>query len=213
MTIHTKPGFAISQRCFLIKTDHGNIMWDCITYLDDKTVEYIRQLGGLKSIVISHPHYYSTSVVWAETFGCNIYVSDYDKEFIMRPSKHYVMVKEDRFKPVSDVLVVRAGGHFPGSLVLLHKRRLYVGDTILTTPAAKNAKQFQKDQVAFTALWSYPNMIPLSLYEMKNLYEQLKDLEFDDAHTAFPGRDSYGDGTERLKISFEILLSRYRIEK
>lgn len=59
-TIRTEPAFGINQRAFFIKTPQGNVLWDCIAYLDDETVAWIKSAGGLDAIVISHPHYYST---------------------------------------------------------------------------------------------------------------------------------------------------------
>jgi hypothetical protein len=58
--IGTEPIFAIGQRALLLQTDQGNILWDCITYLDHDTVAAIQQRGGLKAIAISHPHFYTT---------------------------------------------------------------------------------------------------------------------------------------------------------
>ncbi|EFJ14062.1 hypothetical protein SELMODRAFT_423986 [Selaginella moellendorffii] len=56
----TFPKFGIGQRAFLIQTQEGNILWDCISFLDDATVAIIKSLGGLRAIAISHPYYYST---------------------------------------------------------------------------------------------------------------------------------------------------------
>src|ERR1700710_195646 len=67
-SIWTEPKVGIGQRAILIKTSLGLIMWDCITYLDAETIERINGLGGLAAIIISHPHYYSTHLEWAETF-------------------------------------------------------------------------------------------------------------------------------------------------
>jgi len=58
--IGTEPSFAIGQRALLVQTDKGNILWDCITYLDDETIAAIHQRGGLRAIAISHPHFYTT---------------------------------------------------------------------------------------------------------------------------------------------------------
>jgi hypothetical protein len=33
---------AIGQRCILLETPAGNVLWDCITYLDDETIEYVQ---------------------------------------------------------------------------------------------------------------------------------------------------------------------------
>ena len=36
--IGTEPTFAIGQRALLIQTLHGNVLWDCISLIDDATV-------------------------------------------------------------------------------------------------------------------------------------------------------------------------------
>jgi len=59
-SIRTEPSFGIGQRAFLVQTPAGNLLWDCITLLDDATREAILDLGGVRAIAISHPHYYST---------------------------------------------------------------------------------------------------------------------------------------------------------
>jgi len=62
IAIHTEPQVAIGQTTYLVRTPDGNVLWDCITYLDDETVETIKGLGGVKAIAISHPHFFSTHV-------------------------------------------------------------------------------------------------------------------------------------------------------
>jgi hypothetical protein len=62
LAIRTEPQVAIGQSAYLVRTPQGNILWDCITYLDNETIEAIKEYGGLKAIVISHPHFYSTHV-------------------------------------------------------------------------------------------------------------------------------------------------------
>lgn len=59
-SIWTEPKFAIGERAILITTPVGNVLWDCITFLDEETADRIETLGGIGAIVISHPHYYST---------------------------------------------------------------------------------------------------------------------------------------------------------
>ncbi|HPV08657.1 MAG TPA: hypothetical protein PLD57_16455, partial [Aggregatilineales bacterium] len=66
--IGTTPSFAIGQRSLLVQTPGGNILWDCITLLDEATVQIVRALGGIRAIGISHPHYYSSMVEWAHAF-------------------------------------------------------------------------------------------------------------------------------------------------
>jgi hypothetical protein len=67
--IGTQPKFAIGQRALLLCTPEGNILWDCISLIDDSTVTLINGLGGLHAIAISHPHFYTTLVDWSRAFG------------------------------------------------------------------------------------------------------------------------------------------------
>ena len=63
--IGTVPKFSIGQRALLVRTPAGNILWDCIPFIDAATVAIVQGLGGLAGIAISHPHYYATMVEWS----------------------------------------------------------------------------------------------------------------------------------------------------
>jgi hypothetical protein len=67
--IATTPAFAIGQRALLLRTSAGNILWDCISFIDEATVEIVHALGGIAAIAISHPHFYSSVVEWSHAFG------------------------------------------------------------------------------------------------------------------------------------------------
>jgi hypothetical protein len=60
--IGTVPEWAIEQRALFLQTAQGNFLWDCISLLDEATVEIISALGGLRGIAISHPHYYDAGI-------------------------------------------------------------------------------------------------------------------------------------------------------
>ncbi|KAJ2978218.1 hypothetical protein NQ176_g3939 [Zarea fungicola] len=92
--ITSRPGVGIGQRATLIRTRAGNILWDCITLLDEETVQHIQSLGGLRAIVISHPHFYSAHVQWARAFGCPVYLATDDFEWTMMNSSHQVLATE-----------------------------------------------------------------------------------------------------------------------
>ena len=55
--IRTMPAFAIGQQARLIQTPAGNVLWDCLSFLDDATIARVRELGGIAAITISHPHF------------------------------------------------------------------------------------------------------------------------------------------------------------
>lgn len=162
ISIYTEPQIAIGQRAILCCTEKGNMLWDCITYIDDETVHRIRDLGGIEAIVISHPHYYSTSLHWAEIFNCKVYMSYEDQEWIMRrgPSQVLWEGKEMEFLH-GEFKAVKVGGHFPGSSVMLWKaaRKLFIADSITVVPSGVYHVDRLADTASFTFMWSYPNMV------------------------------------------------------
>ncbi len=78
--IDTRPPVAIGQRALLVRTPNGNVMWDCVTLVDDASIEAVRRLGGLAAIAISHPHFYASNVAWSRAFGdCPVYIHAADR--------------------------------------------------------------------------------------------------------------------------------------
>ena len=57
-------------------------MWDNLTFLDAPTVSTIQKMGGLAGIVISHPHFYATHLLWAQVFNCPVYLASDEKEWL-----------------------------------------------------------------------------------------------------------------------------------
>ena len=55
-----------------LQTPDGNVLWDCLSHLDEETLQQIQALGGLKAIAISHPHFYDSCLDWAEAFSCQV---------------------------------------------------------------------------------------------------------------------------------------------
>jgi glyoxylase-like metal-dependent hydrolase (beta-lactamase superfamily II) len=170
ISIHTTPQVAIGQRACLCLSPKGNILWDCITYLDDDTVATIKGYGGVSAIVISHPHYYSTCLHWARALNCKVYLSVEDEEWVMRkpassPSEEGEMElwagQRMSLGQDGEFLCVKTGGHFPGSSVLSWPRvgKLLVADTVQVVPSGIYHVDRPKGTVSFTFMWSYPNFV------------------------------------------------------
>lgn len=111
------------------------MLWDLIAFLNQETVDFIKEKGGLKAIVISHPHFYTTHLEWAAQFKCPVYVATDDKEWLNRADKDgarqlYKGAKE----VVPGVTVVQCGGHFDGSSVLHWDKKLFIADTMMSVP-------------------------------------------------------------------------------
>lgn len=40
-SIWTEPKFGIGQRCLLLETEAGNVLWDMISLLDESTIDFV----------------------------------------------------------------------------------------------------------------------------------------------------------------------------
>ena len=182
--IGMSPDFAIGQRALLVPTEAGNVLWDCIPLLDDEIVERIQDVGGIRSIAISHPHYYSTMVEWAETFDARIYLHARDREWVMRPDPRIIFWDEEVLDLAPGVTLIRSGGHYDGGTVLLWaagadgRGSLLTGDIIQVIP--------DREWVSF--MYSYPNLIPLPPSSIEGIVASLEPFGFDRIHGAWFGR-------------------------
>tara|TARA_R110002074_G_scaffold21547_1_gene66809 strand:+ start:4543 stop:5469 length:927 start_codon:yes stop_codon:yes gene_type:complete len=193
------PEFAIAQRAFYIKSKHGNILWDCIPFIDQPTVDFIKNNGGLSAIVISHPHYYSLMNEWAKAFDCPIYLQQKDEEWIMDNKTSIKFWNDETKKLNQDFTIHRIGGHFAGSSVLetnlsSFNKSLFVGDTLYLS----------RDKKHLSVMFSYPNVIPLSHQETKKVFDKIKEIEFDSLFGAFSYQTLESDAHKVFEKSFNF---------
>lgn len=180
-SIKTSPEFAIGQTAYLVQNAGFNVLWDCITYLDEATVREIEMLGGLHAIALSHPHYYSTQVEWAEAFDVPIYIHEDDKVWVMRPSERIVFWSGDSLELAPGVTLHRLGGHFKGGAVMEWKNG-YEGKGVLLTG---DIIQVVADRNWVSFMYSYPNLIPLPATKVEKIAVKTKELKFDRLYNAF----------------------------
>jgi glyoxylase-like metal-dependent hydrolase (beta-lactamase superfamily II) len=117
--VGTVPRFSIGQRALIVRAPEGNILWDCIPFIDAATVEIVKGLGGLAGIAISHPHYYATMMEWSRAFGgVPIHLHAADRQWIMRPDPAIKLWEGDTLPLAREITLIRCGGHFAGGTVL-----------------------------------------------------------------------------------------------
>jgi len=195
--IQTHPGFGIGQRALLVRTPHGNILWDCVALIDEATIELVRGLGGLKAIAISHPHYYTTCQDWAAAFDCPVHLHAADREWLMRPDPAVHFWEGETSALAEGVTLVRLGGHYPGGAVLHWangadgRGALLSGDII----------QVAMDPARVSFMWSYPNMMPLSVSVVRRIADTAAAWRFERIYGAFPGRNVMADGNAVVERS------------
>ena len=179
--IGTDPRFAIGQRALLIQSPGGNILWDCISLLDEATIEAVNKLGGISAIAISHPHFYASMVSWAHAFQAPIYLHVADREHVMHPDPS-ISFWDGETKALGDGLtLINTGGHFAGGTVL-HWTTGAEGKGVLLSGDIVNVVQ---DRRYVSFMYSFPNLIPLPTKAMRRIVASLDPFEFERIYSAW----------------------------
>jgi glyoxylase-like metal-dependent hydrolase (beta-lactamase superfamily II) len=202
--VGTEPSFAIGQRALLVPWRGSNLLWECITLLDDETAAEVAGRGGLAAIAISHPHYYSSMVEWADRFDCPVYLHAADRGWIMRPSPRVELWDGDTKELGDGLTLVRCGGHFAGGTVLHSERddALLSGDIVQVIP--------DREWVSF--MYSYPNLIPLDELSVRRIVRALEPFAFERIVGAWWGRVVPRDGKAIVARSAERYVGALRGE-
>lgn len=195
--IVTEPRFAIGQRMFLIESPHGNVLWDGLSFLDDATLQEIGRRGGARAIAVSHPHYYSSLVDYAEELDATLYIHEADRAHVQRPSPRITFYGGDTLAVQEDVILHRLGGHFAGAAVLEWRAPdgegvILSGDTIQVMP----------DRRFVSFMYSYPNAVPLPASTVTRIARHMAGIDFSRMHGAF-GRSVHGDAKACVQRSTE----------
>ncbi|MGI8967525.1 MAG: MBL fold metallo-hydrolase [Chloroflexota bacterium] len=197
--IGAEPSFAIGQRALLVQSPAGNVLWDCISLLDDATITAVRDLGGIAAIAISHPHFYSSMVEWAHTFDAPIYLHADDHQWVMRPDPAIHFWEGETLALHDGITLIRCGGHFAGGTVLhwpngmRGQGALLSGDIIQVVP----------DRRWVSFMRSYPNLIPLPAKAVRQIVDAVAPFSFERIYGAWWERVVASDGKAALQRSAE----------
>jgi hypothetical protein len=197
--IGTTPSFAIGQRALLVRTPGGNILWDCLSLLDDATIEAVRALGGIRAIAISHPHYYSAMVEWAHAFDAPIYLHAAEREWVMRPDPAIHYWEGDTFSLDDGVTIVRCGGHYAGGQVLYWAAGAEGRGVFLTG----DILQVVSDRRYLSFMYSYPNLIPLPPALVRRIVAAVEPFPFERIYGAWWDRIVADDAKAAVRRSAE----------
>jgi hypothetical protein len=206
--IGVEPAFAIGQRALLVRSPHGNVLWDCISLLDNDAREQIDGLGGIDAICMSHPHFYAAHVEFADAFDARILIPRADQQWIRRPSPR-IELFDDEVEPVPGVTLARIGGHFDGAAVLHWpagsdgRGALLTGDTITVVQ--------DRDWVSF--MWSFPNLIPLDEATIRDITHRVERFTFDRVYGGWWGRVVIRDGAAAVRRSADRYIARLHGER
>jgi glyoxylase-like metal-dependent hydrolase (beta-lactamase superfamily II) len=205
--IDTRPAVAIGQRALLVQTPHGNVMWDCVSLVDEASVDRVRELGGLAAIAISHPHFYASNAAWSQAFGdCPVYIHAADAEWVQYPHPAVKLWNGETLEIVPGITLIHTGGHFAGSQVLHWpagcggRGALLSGDTITVV--------MDRRYVSF--MYSYPNLIPLGERAIHRILERVRPFPYERIYGGWNGRIVSVEGADALERSAERYLRAIR---
>ncbi|HSJ04340.1 MAG TPA: MBL fold metallo-hydrolase [Verrucomicrobium sp.] len=201
--IGTEPKFGIGQRAVLVQTPKGNVLWDCISYLDDATIQAVKALGGISAIAISHPHYYSSMVEWSRAFdNAPIHLHEADRQWVMRPDAN-IQYWSGATKSLGDGLtLINTGGHFEGFQVLHWAAGTGGKGTVL----AGDQPQVAADRKWVSFMYSYPNFIPLNAPVIQRIVRALEPYGYEHLYGAFWASFVEKDAKNRVRLSAERYL-------
>jgi hypothetical protein len=167
--------------------------------IDDATVEAVRNLGGIRAIAISHPHYYSSVVEWSGAFDAPVFLHTADRRWVMR-SDPCIDFWSGETKTLWDgMTLIRAGGHFKGGAVLhwpagaKGRGALLSGDIL----------QVAQDRRWVSFMYSYPNYIPLPAAEIDRIVAAVEPFDFDRIYGAWWDRNVASDAKNAVRRSSE----------
>jgi glyoxylase-like metal-dependent hydrolase (beta-lactamase superfamily II) len=197
------PEIGIGQRTLLLRTGAGNVLWEPSAYISADLVVAVRDLGPVVAITASHPHLAGAAVSWSHMLSVGrpepvpICWNIKDERWIQRPDAAYRLWR-DRHELMPGVVLIRAGGHFPGSAVLHWSAGadgrgvLFTGDTLGVGPGRRT--------VSF--MRSFPNLLPLPERLVRGVLAAVEPLAYDRIYGAFSvvdanARQVVADSAER----------------
>jgi len=197
-SIRTAPAFAIGQHALLVATPHGNVLWDCLSLVDDATVQAVQALGGVAAIAISHPHFYGVMRAWSRAFGgVPIWIHEADRAWIPTPAPEVRTWSGSTMRLLGDLTLVHVGGHFEGSQILHWPAGADGRGAVL----AGDQPNLASDRRWFAFMRSFPNYIPLAADEAERVVAAFRPLAFGRLYSWTPDRVMRSDAKASLERS------------
>ncbi|NUO33523.1 MAG: hydrolase [Dermatophilaceae bacterium] len=179
--LHADPAVGIGQQTMVVRTPEGVLLFDCVGYLDDEAVEFVRSLGPTLAVAASHPHMYGVQTEWARALGdVPVLVAERDAEWVRRKDPLVELYDESR-EVARGLTLHRVGGHFRGQAVVEWQAGAEGRGVLL----AADAVFPNHDRRSVSFLRSYPNRIPLSGNVVQRVASQLEGLHYDRLYNNF----------------------------
>ena len=203
--IGIEPEFAIGQRALLLQSPGGNLLWDCISLLDDKTIAEVKARDGIRAIAVSHPHFYSSMVEWAERFDARVLLHAADRQWVMRKSARIEFWEGTTLSLWDGLTLINCGGHFDGGTVLhwpAESRGRGSDGALLTSDIITVVN----DRRYVSFMRSYPNLIPLGPAAIRRISDAIEPFAFDQIYGGWWKANVFADAKAAVARSAERYL-------
>ncbi len=193
-----RPAFAIGHRALIVQTTEGNLMWDAVPIINEQMIHRVQEIGGIRAIASSHPHFYTAMVGWSRVFGdIPIHLPESARDWLMRTTQSIEFYKGDSREIFGGISLHRTGGHFACSQVALwpdganQKGALFSTDEPAVNPGGNS--------VSF--MYSFPNSIPLDEKRIQRVLSILKPLKFDRIYSGWWDKVIQSGGSDAVDKS------------
>jgi hypothetical protein len=200
--IGVEPSVGVGQRALLVRSPAGNVLWDCVGYLDDDLAAEVEQLGGISAVAVSHPHFYGAMTEWGRAFDAPVYVHAADRAWVPRPDPVVQYWSGDTHRIAPGLTLINAGTHFAGGTVLHWaddpdgRGALFSGDIFMVVA----------DRRWVSFMYSIPNFIPERPRTIRRALALVEPFEFARIYGAFWGRVVTSGGSAAVRRSAERYL-------
>ncbi|MGW1108480.1 MBL fold metallo-hydrolase [Streptomyces sp. NPDC002540] len=197
--IGAEPSVRVGQRALLVRSPAGNVLWDCLGYLDDDLAAEVERLGGISAVAVSHPHFYGVMTEWGRAFDAPVYVHAADRDWVPRPDRVVEFWSGDTHRIADGLTLINAGTHFAGGTVLHWaddpdgQGALFSGDIFMVVA----------DRRWVSFMYSIPNFVPERPRTIRRVLALVEPFEFARIYGAFWGRVVAGGGSDAARRSAE----------
>src|SRR5207247_1279611 len=164
--------------------------------------------GGIREIAISHPHFYSSMVEWADQFDAQIFLHAADREWVMRPAEAGSRIQFWEGATLTlwdDLTLINCGGHFEGGTVL-HWPAASRGGGSKGALLTSDILTVVQDRRYVSFMRSYPNLIPLGPAAIQRILDRIEPFAFEQIYGAWWKANVLSDAKTAVARSVERYL-------
>ncbi len=173
------PRFGLDSHGWLLTYPDGNVGFEAAPHYDERQLDHIAQLGGLRVLAASHPHGYGALYQLQDRFAPDLLIQKADLPWTkaMRVTHPYDETHEIR----PGLTLHHTGGHYEGHAVLYDRERraVFAGDALKIDFGADGRP------TGLSCHKAYHKQIPLSPDEARRYRAVFERLDFTSVFTPF----------------------------